>query len=311
MKSTEYLVELRLSEPGRFISGGRRKELYADYQLAYRKEFGVFPELDKKNRPMIANISDVYDVYRMIRRKGFYGAWFWHDLHCRFNNKFKPIYERYKQEWSFFALFSTDHADIARKILMMEPCEEIHQGLGYKKLENGDYFEGTWEDGRLVYGLAYYAQHNTWFVGRFEYRMTDTMEGVAQRTVEGNKTNTVTSILGKFYFKKEIFRIHSGDAFTCVSRVRDGEILGMDVSVGGYIDGYEHGHHYTKSFNDGIKVGYGKYKDGDFKSSIGPWGWIWRTYTALTWMLMYYMIKYTYGLPIVLIVNAYKKKHWK
>ncbi len=85
-----------------------------------------------------------------------------------FKIDFKKSIEKYKFLYSAVASFDVDIA------INMEPCDCFSSpSLGYRKLENGIYAEGTWEDGEFVYGLCYHPDSGL-FAGYFENeRMTD------------------------------------------------------------------------------------------------------------------------------------------
>ncbi len=68
-----------------------------------------------------------------------------------FKIAFKKTIEKYKFLYSAIASFDVN------TIIDMEPCTCFSSAsLGYRKLENGIYAEGTWKDGKFVYGLCYH-----------------------------------------------------------------------------------------------------------------------------------------------------------
>ncbi len=74
-------------------------------------------------------------------------------LYPPFKKDFKSVMEKYKFLYSALSCVDTD------SIVDMEPCECFaSSSLGYRKLENGMYAEGTWKDGKFVYGFVYHPQ---------------------------------------------------------------------------------------------------------------------------------------------------------
>ena len=131
-----------------------------EYQNNYREIYGVYPELDRIHNPYTARWDDVYKACCFLRKSGFYGALYYHDLHNRYRRRLKRIYENYSKEWFFLISIDLEHRTIMSDIQSMSPTKNIVNDLGYCKAENGNYYEGTWANNSFVYGLVYLAEQN-------------------------------------------------------------------------------------------------------------------------------------------------------
>lgn len=276
----------------------RNKDKYKAYQSDYREQYGVYPELDIKNSPFFAIWNDCYNEYTQYKKSGFLNSWIYHDLRGQFNKKLKKLYHTYKKEWSF--LISIDAEATVKKILTLPIEEKIVDGLGYKKEENGDYYEGTWSDGKLVYGLFYNSAQGVIFVGKIS---TNASVKEYHGVICGDKVLNV----GISFKKEDTLIPYKGISFTAAAN------NGTEFAIiGSYEEGYAHGKFYSKYFyRDGIKFVYERYKDGESTYTSGSAFGFWHFILAITNPVMiYFIIKFTYGLPIYLIYRAHQKRNW-
>ena len=164
-----------------YLVGMKNKDKYIAYCNEYRTVHGVFPELDKINKPFSAKWIDAYEMGCILMKRGFVGALYYHDLHGHFNKRAKRIFEKYISQWSFRVSL-----DSYGNIWDGKAVEDhIENGLGTVLNNDGFYYEGTWENGNLVYGLV--AGENTNFVGRIEYNSTVTYHGVVGEVIDQGK----------------------------------------------------------------------------------------------------------------------------
>lgn len=295
------------------IVGARNKDNYVEYQYQYRREFGVFPELDTINNPFIAPWDDIYGVLCSLRKRGFYGAWFFHDIHGGFNKRLTKIYEKYKYEWSFVASLNHDWNEFITGVSALPVGENVVNGLGYKKDENGIYYEGTWKNGKLVYGLLYKQTEtdSLLFVGDFNNDEASSMNGVMSIMSHNNRNTMAELNIGNIHIKKDNFNFYNGSTLSLNTEIKNSEIISMDATISEYSDGYCYGKVFSKNFsNNDINVSLRKYKKNGEVKGVGAWGIIWRIYIGIL-MMVYFMLKYTYGLLFFPIYRAIKKKNWK
>ena len=296
------------------VVGLKNKDKYMSYQDEYREKFGVFPELDKINNPFCAPWSDVYEVYKSLQKRGFYGAWCYHDLHGYFNKRLRGIYEEYRNEWSFLISVDYSYRSYFDDIQQMSPQKSIVNNLGFVKDENGNYLEGTWVDDKLIYGLVYVAETNSVFVGRFD--KDGLAYGVEMTKVETKNDLKVETVIGTYKSNKDCFQLYDSICLnieTVVKKRKDktGEIETVTAVIGKYVQGYAEGRFYLKEISNDIRIRWDKYKDGEIKSSMKLGiNMIPRIYIAIL-MMMYFMLKFTYGWLIFPIYRSIQKKNWR
>ena len=296
------------------IFGRKNKDQYMIYQNNYREQYGVFPELDLKNNPFSALWDDAYLLYTGLKARGFYGAWFWHDDHGHFNKRLKTMYHTYKREWSFLGSINLSYRTLFEEVPAMPPQERIIDSLGYRKDEDGNYYEGTWDNGELIYGLMYLAKQNIFCVGRFRNGMVREFHGVTINLgVNQKKTGNVTTSIGIFKADGDELTLYRDLSLTVVASCKNGDMKSIDATVGKYDGGYETGRFYTKSVysNDDIKIGWDRYKDGEVVKSSGGIFDILLHFVLGMYMTAYFMMKFTYGLLIWPIYRAIQKKNWR
>lgn len=264
------------------ISGKKNKDKYRAYQIEYREKHGVFPELDKKNNPFAAITDETYKFYVSLKRRGFYGAWFYHDYHGIFNRKLKELYHTFKKEWAFVENTNLTHNSNIQAILNVEPGEEIINDLGYRKDELGNYYEGTWKDGKLVYGFTYSAFNNTFYIGNWGEEIIDDLDSYDEeelkqiRLIERNKDfqeamsevntfrfkgirisivpdkrkgDTIISSFGTFAMNestKDIVLYDSIGMTITEEEVLKDNVYRVTVNISEYEKGYENGKTYEK-----------------------------------------------------------------
>lgn len=293
------------------IFGRKYKDQYMAYQDDYRRQFGVFPELDKKNKPFTALWDDPYNVYVALKKRGFYGAWFWHDYHGRFNKKLMMIYHTYKNEWSFINSINYSYRTLLDEIPGMDPQEQIVNDLGYRKDEQGNYYEGTWSNGTLVYGLMYLANQNLFCVGSFTSDSAPEFQGVCAK-IDLNKRNdgNVTTSIGTFRMKDGLLSLYRSTAFIMVAKIKQSDLKSVTATIGNYDGGYAEGRFYSKTLGGDIRIGWALYKDGEVKREGGGF-FDMALHTLLgLYMMPYFMLKFTYGIPFWLIYKAIQKSNW-
>lgn len=296
------------------VFGRKNKDKYMAYQDEYRARFGVFPELDKINNPFIAPWSDAYELYKGLQKRGFDGAWFYHDLHGFFNKRLKKMYNEYQPEWSFMMSIDIEYRNLVEEIAALSPGDRIVNGLGSRKEQNGNYYEGTWINGALVYGLLYFAESGALVVGSISDG--NIIRGACLIKEATKNQAECRLLMGIFKETANFCRLYDSSCLSIniTKKVRNGEAIGdgeIEATVGQFEDGYEQGRFYQKSFSDNIRIGWGDYKDGEIKRSFKlGFNVIPRLYIAIV-MMPYFMIKYTYGLLIFPIYRAIQKKNWR
>ncbi len=298
--------EFGLNSPNACISGAKYQDKYCDYQEEYKAKFGVYPEFDVINKPFTACDEAVYEIYCALRKSGFSGAWYYHDLHARFNNRLKKLYNTFKKEWSTVLSINTQN------LKEIPVSEHIVNNLGYRKDASGNYYEGTWNNGQLIYGMIYNSANNSLFVGKINYGKTVVFNGAYSIEVTEKRKTLLQINVGSFFIKKDIMTFYTGDGFFNYVSYKGDNITTSYADISRYKDGYLEGVTIQKHYEGDIKVWFGRYKDGVLKYSLqNIWATIWRLYTGFTFMTMYYMLKFTYGLPLIAICRIYRKKNWK
>ena len=181
-----------VKEPNEFLTNPIRQEEYRRYRQQYRAHFGVLPELDIIHHPAVAvPSSDAFwpskaatnsgknilkSFGKMIGSgakigaglmspgsgfitdglcgaiEGIGGTLNQHpELMAEFTRRFNALVSPYK---SLYALLFDP--DILPDLNAIPEGEYIVNGLGYRADRSTQtYWEGTWENGRLVYGLIW------------------------------------------------------------------------------------------------------------------------------------------------------------
>lgn len=305
-----------LKNPEHHIVSQKYKDKYLTYQDDYRKQYGIFPELDIQNRPFTALWDEVYDAYKLLKKRGFYGAWYYHDYHGRFNSKFTQLYHAYKKEWSFLNTVGLNNRTFLIDIADMEPQEYIRNNLGYRKDKNGNYYEGTWENGKLIYGLVYLSQTNTVLVGEIHYNAKTECHGVSWcfsdqiKNCSANTDQKVRTVLGISAVEENRSYLYQSTGFFMDGVIKNGNFLGFDAYIGNYDEGYENGRFYNKEVSDEIRITWAKFKDGGIVSNANGFHIFLHLILAL-YMIPYYIMKFTYFLPFYLIYKAVQKSNWQ
>ena len=173
------------------IRDARSEKNYFEYRAEYKRVCGVMPELDKVNNPNCAVLcnyvflpEDIKNAKKQGRKKvagesfdilmssnttdvickainlatNFVG----HELFPEFERAFDTAVSKYKYAYSLLLSHSLDY------------IKELPVGsyissdnLGYRKTNEGDYFEGTWQDNEFLYGLCVPANESFAFIGTF------------------------------------------------------------------------------------------------------------------------------------------------
>lgn len=305
-----------IKNPKGYYQGQRNKDKYISYRNEYREAYGVFPELDRINFPFIAKDSTVYDFGCELLRKGFYGAWFFHDLHGHFNKRFKKIYEKYLNEMSVLALGDYDSAQ--------RSGEHIVNDLGYRLDDNGIYSEGTWQDGCLVYGYIIDYANKIKFIGSIDRQAGSLYRGVKSKVVyQGKKSKHRKSyylelMLGTFINEGNDLVPYDSTVVTILMPYEENDAVMLNFGdevhayVGDYVDKYQEGIEYGKSIINGseIKIGYDKYKDGECIGSMGGLSAILHLFLGV-YMMIYYAYKYLLFWIVWVPYRMNKKKKMK
>ena len=290
------------------------KDKYMEYQDEYRNEFGVYPELDKVKHPFTARWDDVYNCFCKLRKCNIIGALAWHDMYNRFRKKLRDIYETYSYQWSFFISIGSDYGDIFDTIINMEPSENIVNQLGYRKDENGNYFEGTWKNDKLIYGLVYLANQNVFYVGSFDESGNSDCKGVRfdMGNPKSNK-NIVEIIATSFRLKNNALTPYEGSCLIVTTHTQNNEIQYMNAVVGQYNGGYEEGLFITKKFSNWVHIRWDKFRDGKIKTSTNLFEiYVLRSIMSI-YLFSWYIIKFVYGYFFFIIPIYYsnRKKNWQ
>lgn len=295
------------------ISGLRNKEKYMEYQDSYREEYGVYPELDRIHNPFIAKFDDVYSICCELRKSGVWGALLYHDLHNRYRRKLKHIYENYSREWSFLITIDLSYRKTMVEIPQMLQGEHIVNGLGYRKDEQGNYYEGTWQDGRFVYGLVYLADQDVYFVGSFDESGQSECRGVAADLGEEKKNKrTVQTLAGVFKLKNGDLSLYNDIFLNNLANIKNDEFVSMDSYVGRYEDGYIEGTVINKEISDEIRIRWDKYKDGEKTSGSAGWEMMPRI-LMMFYVAIWYLFKFVHcsAFLITPLYYYFRRKNWK
>ena len=294
------------------LQGQRNKDKYQAYQEDYHQKYGVLPEFDLINNPATAMADDIYNYYCTLKKRGFYGAWIYHDVHGYFNRELKALYSQYNKEWAFiFGMPEKVVSAMKERIRNGEGYECIQNGLGYR-VENGLYYEGTWKNGQLVYGLMANVSLDTVFVGRFDRNSVknNVLYHGVEVSVDEQKKETIQTILcGTLHMKNDDLHPYSDQALIISNSTKNGILANITL----YEDGYANGIGYAKEFINGeINIAMGRYKDGDLVNDIsGSIGFRFAHKILALIMIDYFMIKYTYGLFVFPIYRMIQRKKWR
>lgn len=295
------------------IEGKSKKEKYMEYQDEYRAEYGVFPELDRINNPFTAKWDDVYKLCCTMRKAGLYGALYFHDLHARYRSRLKKIYEAYGAEWAFLLSIDPDNRTLLIDIPQMEPGERIVNNLGYRKDENGNYYEGTWENGKLVYGLVYLAAQDVYFVGSYDESGKTDCCGVGLNYGQVNKgKRDIQTLVGNFRIKNGEFRLYDSWGMINVVHVKNDEAVSSESEIGLFKDGYAEKTFIEKEWSDNVRIGWTRYRDGEAKGTMSGIELVPRT-LMMFYMLIWYLFKFVHCSMFMITPLYYiiRKKNWR
>lgn len=297
------------------ISGRKNKNKYMDYQNDYRAQYGVFPELDRIHRPFRAHWDEVYDTCCVLRKSGLYGALYFHDLHNRFRKRLKRIYENYLDEWSFMVSVNLENRTLMNDVITLDPGEHIENNLGYRKTSEGNYYEGTWENGRLIYGFVYISEQNLYYAGSFDETGRSNCHGVAITLITSPKgKQQVETVVGEFRYQKERLSSYESNCLTMVVKAKDERLTFCGASIGKFEDGYANGTFIEKEYdNDSIRINWVKYRDGDVKSEMSALIEGLPRILMMFYMLIWYLVKYVYGSAFFITPLYYiiRRKQWR
>ncbi len=295
-----------------FLKGLPKKEKYVQYQSEYREQYGVFPEFDQIHRPFFAIMSEVDDMYLDIvktRPIWIFGEYI--DKHFSFKKKFKKVYFKYGREFSFISLVGIIPLleDIKNKGIT---CN-IQNNLGYRKESNGNYFEGTWENGRLVDGLMYDAEKEILCIGSFSPNHDQYFDGICTK-IENSKIEIM--YCGNFRYNNGLIQPHSKNVLSIIGNEEKNV-----YSVGEYEYGYPQGKFIAKLKGDSDSFATSKYDQGE---EVPPSGLlkVLGTGARIYWSLillvlfiplfLYWLAGYIFGYPIHRgIASSNKKKRAK
>ena len=297
--------ELGITAENEYIESKRKIDAYIAYQNEYKQKYGVFPELDKKNKPVTALFEDVYNAYDQFKRRSIIGTVFYHDVHDRFNKELQKLYHTYKREWSFMYTIGFNYRTTMDDIKRLTECTCIENNLGYTVDADGNYYEGTWENGRLVYGLIYFAASDTYFAGEVVYASTVHYKGIIF-TYEKDKNTNLS--LGTFFVKNNNVLPYDGKVFGAFTEQKRNNVVEIEMCIATYEQGYEEGKFLYKFFNsDGVQVNVKKYKDGALIGESGTGFVVAHLLLALA-SDFWWILKGTYGIPVYFIVRSIRRK---
>ena len=129
-------------------------------------------------------------------------------------------------ELNFLRNFQPASGNLGEFIFKDGSCDELHCGNGHKFFDNGDYFEGFWDDGRIKIGL-YVWNSGARYLGEFQ---------------NGNRVGLGTMIYdgGEYYRGESMNNVRHGY----------GAMWYLDgVYIGDWINNNRHGEGFCK-FND-------------------------------------------------------------
>lgn len=307
---TADLKTFKLKSKRACLTGKRNKEKYLEYRNEYRFLYGVFPELDKIHNPFTAKVSEVYDLFCNMRKSGVAGALYYHDLHNRFRRRISRIYEAYGNEWSLVISLERSYLE---QLTSMPMGDCIKNNLGYRVDENHNYYEGTWKNGSLIYGLVYLAESNQLFVGSFDKPGSSICRGIcAPLTVDHEHLSGDRYIsAGCFRLKNGTLSPYESDILTVHSKWKKGENVDALAVVGKYVEGYEQGSFLTKDLDD-YSIAWARYKEGEMTAHSH-----WVESIPRTLMMLYFCVwllfKYVHGSMFFITPLYYiiRKKRWK
>ena len=302
-----------IAGPNDCMQSEKCKDKYLEYQKQYREEIGVYPELDKKNNPLTALWDETYIVYRDIMKRGFWGDLCYHDVHALINKRVKQSYHKYKKEWSFMISIGLDRSDFVTSISEMEPTENINNDLGVRVDENGNYYEGTWENGALKYGFIYFKSCDMYFVGSINKNRSNetTYDGMrfCVRNIKAKNSEFYHSF-GTFFFKKDELIPFEGLNMQIVDTIGN-ELIERVCTVGHYDCGYAHGLFRGKIITaNNRQIFVSKYKDGALKRSAGNLFMVLHFF-LMFYVFFYFLYKYFVFWPFVALYRYSQKRNWK
>ena len=181
------------------LSDDRSIKNYNLYREEYKVTYGVMPELDKINNPICAidttsvflpedfkkdqaqsigkkaknYLKNGWDIGSELMRGDFGGVMngvlgslsSTHSTeHIR---EFISLYSKIIPEYQFaYSLLRTYDLSFIKDLPVGNYYSK--ENLGYSKSSNGTYYEGTWQDGILTYGLMYPGDASYVYVGKFD-----------------------------------------------------------------------------------------------------------------------------------------------
>lgn len=238
---------------------------------------------------------------------------YYHDLHNRFRKRLSRIYEGYSREWSFLISIGLEYQTTLNDIQSMLPTKSIVGNLGYYKAENGNYYEGTWKNDSLIYGLVYLADQNMLFAGSFDESGRSDCSGVAFDLSKADpKNGKVTTMVGNFRIRDGQLSLYDSECLINIANVKNNELSSIDAYLGQYAEGDREGTFINKEISDSIRIRWDKYKDGEIQSGMSSIEILPRT-LMMVYTCIWYLVKYVYG-TIFLVTPLYyssKKKNWK
>ena len=269
------------------LKDARSRHNYEVYQSQYKKVCGVMPELDKIHNPVCAVINDnVFMAEDLQKNKdknmgstiwnvvkggaatgaeiatghiggalvamgetfvagisGSHGTEHYHE----FKKAFTEGIEKYKYAYSLMCSYDLG-------FIKQLPVGEFFpmDNLGYKKTEDGAYYEGTWQDDELLYGLMCASDGSFVFIGTFD-----------------DEQNPDEGIMFDGSYKMGLFKnyelncLHGVEITTNVSH--ENMSFTYFIEVGGFEDGHENGEviRYMQETSGNIMIFKDKFDYGD------------------------------------------------
>lgn len=297
-----YRHNFKLDKYG-FLSGKAQKENYYHYQNEYFNLYGVRPELDLIRNPYYAISSEVDDFYQGGWKKTAIDALQNPDICNRFKKKFVRILEKYEKEFSF--LTTRGFINFKTEIENMEVGTKISEEVGYLKDADGNYYEGTWKNNRLQYGLMYSVQSGVLFIGTFFNDSYSRFDGVAAFLSEDGELRIA---FGTQNIYENVSRLDADEAMVATMDLKTEKGI---IVIGKYINGYEEGKMIAKNMESG-EVDSLNYQDGEIKTApvLCALGAVLRWF--LGWyMLLFYMMYYVYFFIFLIHLGVKKSKKKK
>lgn len=235
-----------------------RQDEYRRYRAKYKAARGVFPELDRINNPVVAICTDeafwpqdaakgalksIGKMYGSAMKGAFklgfalmgagggsegasdlieglgHGIGQNPELLLEFTRRFKSIVEPHKYIYGLAC-----NPDCLPDIDNLYPRERIVDNLGYRfDEENGIYYEGTWQDGELVYGMILPLRVGMIFMG-------DVRNGVISEGVIRSSDSVDCGVMGENGLECQEGFSYVGSAIF-LGPFTEGELNGMAIGV--------------------------------------------------------------------------------